>query len=57
LRRTKLASLLDTQPAILCRATRAIARFANEMLHRSGMQSTGVMPCIFETRSEHRAAG
>ncbi|MCG6874940.1 MAG: cyclic nucleotide-binding domain-containing protein [Betaproteobacteria bacterium] len=53
LQRTKLESLLDAQPAIVYRVMRAIARFAHEVLHRSGAQTAELTSYIFKTHAKY----
>lgn len=53
LQRTKLESLLDTQPLIVYRVMRAIARFAHEVLHRSGAQMAELTSYLFKTKVKY----
>jgi len=53
LQRAKLESLLDTQPLIVYRVMRAIARFAHEVLHRSGAQMAELTSYLFKTKAKY----
>jgi CRP-like cAMP-binding protein len=53
LQRTKLESLLDAQPTIVYRVMRAIARFAHEVLHRTGAQTAELTSYIFKTHAKY----
>ena len=53
LQRTKLESLLDKHPAIVYRVMRAIARFAHEVLHRTGAQTAELTSYIFKTHAKY----
>ena len=53
LQRIKLESLLDSQPAIVYRVMRAIARFAHEVLHRTGAQTAELTSYIFKTQAKY----
>jgi CRP/FNR family cyclic AMP-dependent transcriptional regulator len=49
LKRAKLESLLNQHPLIVYRVMRAIARFAHQVLHRSGAQMTELNAYLFKT--------
>ena len=49
LQRVKLESLLNEHPMIVYRVMRAIARFAHQVLHRSGTQITELNAYLFKT--------
>ena len=49
LKRAKLESLLNQHPEIVYRVMRAIARFAHQVLHRSGTQITELNAYLFKT--------
>jgi len=51
--RAKLESLLDRHPAIVYRVMRGIARFAHEVLHRSGAQTAELTSYIFKTHAKY----
>jgi len=53
LQRAKLESLLDKQPLIVYRVMRGIARFAHEVLHRSGAQTAELTSYIFKTHAKY----
>jgi CRP/FNR family transcriptional regulator, cyclic AMP receptor protein len=53
LQRTKLETLLDKHPAIVYRVMRGIARFAHEVLHRSGAQTAELTSYIFKTHAKY----
>jgi CRP/FNR family transcriptional regulator, cyclic AMP receptor protein len=53
LQRAKLESLLDQHPLIVYRVMRAIARFAHEVLHRSGAQMAELTAYLFKTRAKY----
>ena len=53
LQREKLESLLDTDPLIVYRVMRAIARFAHEVLHRSGAEMAELTSYLFKTKAKY----
>jgi CRP-like cAMP-binding protein len=53
LQRSKLESLLDRHPLIVYRVMRAIARFAHEVLHRSGAQMAELTSYLFKTKAKY----
>jgi hypothetical protein len=53
LQRAKLESLLDQQPLIVYRVMRGIARFAHQVLHRSGAQMTELTAYIFKSKANY----
>jgi CRP-like cAMP-binding protein len=53
LQRAKLESLLDQHPLIVYRVMRAIARFAHEVLHRSGAQVAELTAYLFKTQAKY----
>jgi CRP/FNR family cyclic AMP-dependent transcriptional regulator len=53
LKRTDLESLLDRHPLIVYRVMRAIARFAHEVLHRSGSQMAELTAYLFKTGAKY----
>lgn len=53
LQRAKLESLLDKHPAIVYRVIRGIARFAHEVLHRTGVQTAELTSYIFKTQAKY----
>ena len=53
LRRAKLESLLQRDPLIVYRVMRAIARFAHQVLHRSGMQVAELTSYVFKTGAKY----
>ena len=53
LQRAKLESLLDQHPLIVYRVMRAIARFAHEVLHRSGAQMAELTAYMFKTSPKY----
>lgn len=53
LQRAKLESLLDTDPLIVYRVMRAIARFAHEVLHRSGAEMAELTSYLFKTKAKY----
>ncbi len=53
LQRTKLESLLNQHPVIVYRVMRAIARFAHEVLHRSGAQMAELTSYLFKTKAKY----
>jgi CRP-like cAMP-binding protein len=53
LQRAKLESLLTQDPVIVYRVMRAIARFAHEVLHRSGAQMAELTSYLFKTKAKY----
>ena len=53
LQRGKLESLLNQHPLIVYRVMRAIARFAHEVLHRSGAQMAELTSYLFKTKAKY----
>jgi CRP-like cAMP-binding protein len=53
LRRANLESLLTRDPVIVYRVMRAIARFAHQVLHRSGTQMDEMTAYLFKTRAKY----
>ena len=53
LQRAKLESLLNQHPLIVYRVMRAIARFAHEVLHRSGAQMAELTAYLFKTKAKY----
>jgi hypothetical protein len=53
LQRAKLESLLDKHPGIVYRVMRGIARFAHEVLHRTGAQTAELTSYIFKTQAKY----
>ena len=53
LQRSQLESLLDKHSLIVYRVMRAIARFAHEVLHRSGAQTAELTSYIFKTNAKY----
>ena len=53
LKRADLESLLDQHPLIVYRVMRAIARFAHEVLHRSGTQMAELTAYLFKTGAKY----
>ena len=53
LQREKLESLLNTDPLIVYRVMRAIARFAHEVLHRSGAEMAELTSYLFKTKAKY----
>jgi CRP-like cAMP-binding protein len=53
LHRAKLESLLDRHPQVVYRVMRAIARFAHEVLHRSGAQTAELTAYVFKTQAKY----
>ena len=53
LQRGKLESLLSQHPLIVYRVMRAIARFAHEVLHRSGSQMAELTAYVFKTGAKY----
>lgn len=53
LQRAKLESLLGRDPQIVYRVMRAIARFAHQVLHRSGLQQAELTAYMFKTGAKY----
>lgn len=53
LERAKLESLLHTDPLLVYRVMRAIARFAHEVLHRSGWQIAQLTAYLYKTQAKY----
>jgi CRP/FNR family transcriptional regulator, cyclic AMP receptor protein len=53
LQRAALESLIDQDPLIVYRVMRAIARFAHEVLHRSGAQMAEMTSYLFKTKAKY----
>ena len=53
LNRAKLEALLDRQPRIVYQVMRGIARFAHEVLHRSGAQTAELTSYLFKTKAKY----
>ena len=53
LKRANLESLLKQDPLIVYRVMRAIARFAHQVLHRSGTQMDELSAYVFKTRAKY----
>jgi CRP-like cAMP-binding protein len=53
LQRAALESLIDKDPLIVYRVMRAIARFAHEVLHRSGAQMAEMTSYLFKTKAKY----
>lgn len=53
LQRAKLESLLNEHPLIVYRVMRSIARFAHEVLHRSGAQMAELTSYLFKTKAKY----
>lgn len=53
LQREKLESLLNTDPLIVYRVMRSIARFAHEVLHRSGAELSELTAYLFKTKAKY----
>ena len=53
LQRAKLESLLTAHPMIVYRVMRSIARFAHEVLHRSGAQMAEMTSYMFKTKGRY----
>jgi CRP-like cAMP-binding protein len=53
LQRAKLESLLDHQPRLVYQVMRSIARFAHEVLHRSGAQVAELTSYVFKTGAKY----
>lgn len=53
LQRNALESLLEREPLIVYRVMRAIARFAHQVLTRSGMQTAELMSYLYKTKAKY----
>ena len=53
LKRSDLESLLERHPQIVYRVMRAVARFAHEVLHRSGAQMAELTAYLFKTGAKY----
>jgi len=53
LRRAKLESLLESDPLIVYRVMRAIARFAHQVLNRSSLQVAELTSYVFKTGAKY----
>jgi len=53
LQRAKLEALLEHDPLIVYRVMRAIARFALQLLHRSGAQMDELSSYIYKTKAKY----
>jgi len=53
LERAKLESLLEKDPVLVYRVMRAIARFAHEVLHRSGWQIAQLTAYVYKTEAKY----
>jgi CRP-like cAMP-binding protein len=53
LQRAKLESLLAKEPLIVYRVMRAIARFAHELLHRSGAQMAELTAYVYKSKAKY----
>ncbi len=53
LQRAAMEALLDSHPLIVYRVMRAIARFAHEVLHRSGAQMAEMNAYLFKTKAKY----
>jgi CRP-like cAMP-binding protein len=53
LQRAKLEALLEQDPLIVYRVMRAIARFAHQVLHRSGAQMDELSSYIYKTKAKY----
>jgi CRP-like cAMP-binding protein len=53
LHRAKLESLLETDPLLVYRVMRSIARFAHEVLHRSGWQTAQLTAYLYKTQAKY----
>jgi CRP-like cAMP-binding protein len=51
--RAKLESLLDRQPHLVYHVMRGIARFAHEVMHRSGAQIAELSSYVFKTKAKY----
>jgi CRP-like cAMP-binding protein len=53
LERAKLESLLEKDPLLVYRVMRAIARFAHEVLHRSGWQIAQLTAYVYKSQAKY----
>ena len=53
LERARLESLLEQDPLLVYRVMRAIARFAHEVLHRSGWQIAQLTAYLYKTQAKY----
>lgn len=53
LERAQLESLLETDPLLVYRVMRGIARFAHEVLHRSGWQIAQLTAYLYKTQAKY----
>lgn len=53
LQRSRLEALLERDPLIVYRVMRAIARFAHQVLHRSGLQVAELTSYVFKTGAKY----
>ena len=53
LQRARLESLLIKDPVIVYRVMRALARFAHDVLHRSGAQMAELTAYLFKTKAKY----
>ena len=53
LQRGRLESLLDKDPLLVYRVIRAMARFAHEVLHRSGWQIAELTAYLYKTQAKY----
>jgi CRP-like cAMP-binding protein len=53
LQREQLESLLNKDPLVVYRVMRAIARFAHEVLHRSGTEMAELTSYLFKTKAKY----
>jgi len=53
LQRARLESLLNPHPLIVYRVMRSIARFAHEVLHRSGAQMAELTAYVYKTKAKY----
>lgn len=53
LQRGRLESLLNKDPLIVYRVMRSIARFAHEVLHRSGSELSELTSYLFKTKAKY----
>ena len=53
LQRAKLESLLKQDPLIVYRVMRAIARFAHQVLHRTGAEEAELTAYLYKTRAKY----
>ena len=53
LERTRLESLLETDPLLVYRVMRAVARFAHQVLHRSAWQMAQLTAYVYKTQAKY----